>query len=38
MHLLLRKYAHKYMKHSVGFDILGRAQDLKRVTGDETKV
>ena len=32
MHVSFCKYAHKYMKHSVDFDVFGRAQDLKRMT------
>ena len=32
MHVSFYKYTHKYMKHSVDFDVFGRAQDLKRVT------
>ena len=32
MHVSFYMYAHKYMKHSVDFDVFGRAQDLKRVT------
>ena len=37
MHVLFRKHAHKYMKHSVDFDVFGRGQDLKRVTRDQNR-
>ena len=35
MHVSFCKYAHKYMKHSVDFDVFLRAQDLKRMTRDQ---
>ena len=37
MHVSFYKCAHKYMKHSVNFDVLGRAQDLKRVARDQNR-
>ena len=37
MHVSFCKYAHKYMKHSVGFDIFGRAQDLKPMPRDQNR-
>ena len=37
VHVSVCKYAHKYMKHSVGFDVFGRAQDLKRMPRDQDR-
>ena len=37
MHVSFYKYAHKYMKHGVDFDVFGRAQDLKRVTRGQNR-
>ena len=37
MHVSVCKYPHKYMKHSVDFDVLGRAQDLKRMARGQNR-
>ena len=38
MNVFFRQYMHKYMEHRVDFDMFGRAQDLKRMTWDQTRV
>ena len=38
MNVFFRRYTHKYMEHRVDFDMFGRAQDLKRMTWDQTRV